>query len=50
MLIIIAGIIFLQRLGIPLGDQFVPVCLITSLLGLGLVALASELTLCRWRV
>lgn len=50
MVIIIAGIIFAQRLGIPAGsDGFVPLCLFTSLIGMTLMALGGVLTLSRWR-
>jgi hypothetical protein len=50
MVIIIAGIIFLQRLGIPLrGDEVIPITLFTSLLGIGLMVVAGVLTLSRWR-
>ena len=50
MVIIIAGIIFPQRLGIPAGsDGFIPICLFTSLLGMAIMGLSGVLTLSRWR-
>ena len=50
MVIIIAGIIFVQRLGIPAGsDGFIPICLLTSLLGLVIMGLGGALTVSRWR-
>jgi hypothetical protein len=50
MVVIIAGIVFFQRLGIPAGAQgFIPICLLTSLLGLVIMGFGGALTLSRWR-
>jgi hypothetical protein len=49
MLIIIAGIIFVQRLGIPVGDQFVPLPLFSTLIGTGVIAVTGAFTLSRWK-
>jgi hypothetical protein len=50
MVVIIAGIVFLQRLGIPGGgDSFIPISLLTSLLGLAIMGFGGVLTLSRWR-
>jgi hypothetical protein len=50
MAIIIVGIIFTQRLGIPVGsDGFIPISLFTSLLGIAIMSLSGMLTLSRWR-
>lgn len=48
--IIIAGAIFLQRLGIPAGGTgFIHVSLITSLFGMAIISLGGVLTLSQWR-
>lgn len=48
--IIIAGIIFLQRLGIPVGGTgFIHISLLTSLFGMAMISLSGVLTLSRWR-
>lgn len=49
--IIIAGIIFLQRLGIPAGDEgFIHLSLLTSLFGMTILSFGGALTLSRWRI
>lgn len=49
--IIIAGVIFLQRLGIPAGSSgFIHLSLLTSLLGMAVLGLGGALTLSRWRI
>lgn len=50
MVVIIAGIIFPQRLGIPAGGEgFIPICLLTTLLGIAIMAVSGVLSLSRWR-
>jgi hypothetical protein len=48
--LILAGIIFVQRVGIPTAGEFIPITLFTSLLGMGMVATTGIMTLSRWRV
>jgi hypothetical protein len=48
--IIIGGIVFLQRLGIPAGGEgFIHLSLLTSLIGMAILSLAGALALSRWR-
>src|SRR6185437_3222942 len=49
--IMIAGIVFLQRLGIPAGGEgFIHISLLTSLFGIAILGLSGALTLSRWRI
>jgi hypothetical protein len=48
--IILGGILFAQRIGIPVGEEFVPVSLLTSLLGMAVVATTGIMAVSRWRI
>lgn len=48
--VISIGILYFQRLGFPLGTQFVPICLAFALLGMGVIAAGGTMTISRWRI